>query len=311
MENDIGTSSWWVGNFYDSLVRWCVPVFVMISGSLLLDPCKNESLSIFYTKRMSKILIPLMFWAVFFLVWPHLKGAGDDQELSVLGLIKTLASGKPHFHLWFLYMIISLYIFTPFFRKIISSSTRYEIIIFVTITLFFSALSAVMDKVLPSGNSLFIYWFLSYVPYFFLGHLIREDKNNYSTTFLWMVFLVSSVLTAIGCYFIGIRQGLNSGLYFYSYVSITVIPMSISILYLLKSWNKPIISRKVTKTLAALTLGVYLIHPIFLEILSLYGYSATKYNPLWSVPAITVLVSVLSLCLTYLISKINYLNRII
>ncbi|WP_231687429.1 acyltransferase family protein, partial [Ralstonia pseudosolanacearum] len=32
-EADFGSSFWWHGNFYDSMVRWCVPVFVMISGS--------------------------------------------------------------------------------------------------------------------------------------------------------------------------------------------------------------------------------------------------------------------------------------
>ncbi|WP_175637699.1 acyltransferase family protein, partial [Dickeya dadantii] len=47
---DLGTFSWWVGNLYDSLVRWCVPVFIMISGALLLSPEKVESLSIFYKK---------------------------------------------------------------------------------------------------------------------------------------------------------------------------------------------------------------------------------------------------------------------
>ena len=41
-ESVIGTESWWVGNLYDSLVRWCVPVFVMISGAVLLDHSKKK-----------------------------------------------------------------------------------------------------------------------------------------------------------------------------------------------------------------------------------------------------------------------------
>ncbi|MFZ4557738.1 MAG: acyltransferase family protein, partial [Pseudanabaena sp.] len=39
---DFNDPQWWFGNIYDSMVRWCVPVFVMISGALLLSETKNE-----------------------------------------------------------------------------------------------------------------------------------------------------------------------------------------------------------------------------------------------------------------------------
>jgi surface polysaccharide O-acyltransferase-like enzyme len=32
---DIQSVTWWTGNLFDSYSRWCVPVFVMISGTLL------------------------------------------------------------------------------------------------------------------------------------------------------------------------------------------------------------------------------------------------------------------------------------
>ncbi|MDQ6971139.1 MAG: acyltransferase family protein, partial [Mariprofundaceae bacterium] len=55
----MGSEYWWIGNIYDSAVRWCVPVFVMISGALLLDPAKHENLNTFYRKRFSRICIPI------------------------------------------------------------------------------------------------------------------------------------------------------------------------------------------------------------------------------------------------------------
>src|SRR3546814_5311212 len=39
---------WWASNFYDSLTRSCVPVFLMISGVLLLG--KQETLAVFFRK---------------------------------------------------------------------------------------------------------------------------------------------------------------------------------------------------------------------------------------------------------------------
>ncbi|GAB7209335.1 acyltransferase [Dickeya oryzae] len=63
---ELGSLSWWAGNIYDSLTRWCVPVFVMISGALLLSPEKNETLSFFYKKRMSRIFLSTGFFGPFF-----------------------------------------------------------------------------------------------------------------------------------------------------------------------------------------------------------------------------------------------------
>jgi surface polysaccharide O-acyltransferase-like enzyme len=60
---------WWFGNIYDSMVRWCVPVFVMISGALLLSEAKTESISIFYKKRILRLLTPTLFWSLFFTIW--------------------------------------------------------------------------------------------------------------------------------------------------------------------------------------------------------------------------------------------------
>jgi surface polysaccharide O-acyltransferase-like enzyme len=41
---DISTPNRWIGNAIDSDVRWAVSVFVKISGALLLDPFKDDSL---------------------------------------------------------------------------------------------------------------------------------------------------------------------------------------------------------------------------------------------------------------------------
>ena len=61
--------NWWTANLFDSSARWCVPVFVMISGYLLLSPEKNYTTLDFYKKRINRIIIPLIFWTVFFLAW--------------------------------------------------------------------------------------------------------------------------------------------------------------------------------------------------------------------------------------------------
>ena len=60
------------GAFYGSMLRPCVPLFVMITGLLLL-PVK-EGLTIFYKKRLMRIAIPFLVWSVMYNLFPWLTG---------------------------------------------------------------------------------------------------------------------------------------------------------------------------------------------------------------------------------------------
>ena len=51
---------WWVGNVADSLVRFAVPVFLMLSGATMLG--KEYSLTDFYKKRFLRVFLPFVFW---------------------------------------------------------------------------------------------------------------------------------------------------------------------------------------------------------------------------------------------------------
>ena len=309
--NDVGTEYWWVGNVYDSAVRWCVPIFVMISGALLLDPDKQEDLATFYTKRLSRILIPIMFWSAFFLAWSYLKSAVIGNELTVVDLAKRLMSGKPHYHMWFLYMIISLYLFTPFFRKVVAHSSKKELLIFIAIAFVMAMLNYAYGKFISGGSKLFINWFLLYVPFFFLGYLIRQDNHNPKKSILWSVFIASIILTFYGCYILAENSSLEHGLYFYGYLSVSVVPMSISLMYILKASGKPIINTSFTKKLSILTLGIYLVHPVILEIINYIQYGAGSFHPIVSIPVVTFFVFGMSAGIVYVIYKIPFIRRII
>ena len=86
LDNDIDTEYWWFGNIFNVLVRWCVPSFVMISGALLLDNKNEESLSKFYSKRLSRVLIPILFWSIMYLGLTFIHGLLDQNPPSLTNL---------------------------------------------------------------------------------------------------------------------------------------------------------------------------------------------------------------------------------
>ena len=56
------------GSFYGSMFRSCVPLFVMITGLLLL-PVKTDT-SKFYSKRLLRVLVPFLVWSVIYNLYP-------------------------------------------------------------------------------------------------------------------------------------------------------------------------------------------------------------------------------------------------
>ncbi|BEL93737.1 acyltransferase family protein [Serratia ureilytica] len=311
MWSELGSNDWWYANLYDSLVRWCVPVFVMISGALLLSPEKAEPLGLFYKKRASRILFPLVFWSLFYMLWDFLRNLLKGESKSIQEIFFALLSGKPYFHMWFLFMILGLYFVTPFIRQIVAASGRKELWLLSFALLAMSCLNSYFSNPHDMVNSsIFIVWFIPYVPYFILGYLLK-DQMLFSS-FVWLfLFIVSVAVTALWYYYCAINVGNVPGLYPYTYLSITVIIMSISTFQLLKKINIPLLSDSQLKTVANLTLGVYLIHPILLDISNALGLKPVSYLPLITIPLATIVVFFLSLGCAFVCSKLPLLKRTI
>ncbi|MCG8151031.1 acyltransferase family protein, partial [Pimelobacter simplex] len=64
-----GTSTWYFGLIIDLGSTWCVPVFVMISGALLLDPRAHVGgPGIFLRKRALRLVPALVVWHLVYLL---------------------------------------------------------------------------------------------------------------------------------------------------------------------------------------------------------------------------------------------------
>ena len=114
-----GVQLWWASNVYDSISRTAVPLFVMLTGALLLQPFKtNEPLRVFFKKRWNRIGIPVLFWgAIFFIYDFSVKG----QTLTLTSVLQGLLAG-PYVHFWYLYLLVGLYLITPLVRILVAYS---------------------------------------------------------------------------------------------------------------------------------------------------------------------------------------------
>ena len=104
--------NWEVFNFYSSIVRWSVPEFFMISGVLFLN--KSSSIKKLFKKNIMKIGISYIFWSLVYCIKDKF-----IKDIKLNDLILNFIDG--HYHLWFLFSIIVLYMMVPFLLLIIKN----------------------------------------------------------------------------------------------------------------------------------------------------------------------------------------------
>ena len=305
----VGSMNWLSANFYDSLSRWCVPLFVMISGTLLLDNEKNESIQEFYNKRASKILIPTVAWTLIYLSWLTVKSFFKGIDVSD-NFVKLILNGEIYYHLWYVYMLVGLYAFTPFIRKLVISLAKKELEILLFITFFLSISNEIVSIIFEIEDTYFLVKFLSYVPYFIFGHYIFKYPVRLKYLKLLSILLISFLCT-FSFFWVSAANATSFQYYFYNYLSINVVVMSVTLFIIGSKFfeNKKI--GKIFSQIEKNSFGVYLIHPIYFELSNQLIFNKLTLNDFLLIPLVVAWVLFLSTTTIFIIRKSYYLRKIV
>lgn len=261
--------SWWFTNIIHSISSVSVPLFFIISGYLLINP-KNIKSDV--KKTFTRIIIPLLFWTFIYIPWKY-KWHGEIPNL------KHLLTGSYH-HLYFLTILAVLYFFKPKIEYFIKSNKdklgRFILYGFL-ISMGISAISYFILNINPTNNTLLVS--STYIPYFVMGYWIRDKKiTNKSfiipTIITTMLISASSYLSykneLMGNSIFILDSGAN---YFWEAFNPLVITNSLLIFVSFISFFKNK-SGKFIANISSATYGIYLIHPIIIDLIDHYFYFA-------------------------------------
>ena len=314
----LGITRWGIVDIYQTFGVLAVPLFLMLTGALLLQPEKRkESLSTFFKKRWIRIGLPFFFWAAVYFVWDFLV---QKIPFSFVVIGQGMLNGA-YTQFWYIYVLVGLYLVTPLLRALLANAdqtlTKYFIILWVlgvAIMPFFGLLS-------PFNLNSNVFVIGGFVGYFVLGTYLTGVKLRRST--LWIFMTLGIALTAIGTYVLATTNG-GTGMYFFQeYISPTVILASVMLFLLLFTFqptsihkeNRPPKRNKLLKVISENTLAVFFIHVIVLESFQngYFGFAVNRFtiDPIIEVPLITVTVLFVSLAIILLLKKIPYMNRLI
>ncbi len=304
----IDFSYWMIGNIYDSMVRMAVPLFFMVSGVLFLNYKKEEALSVFFKKRFLKVVIPLIVWSFIYILF---KKYVLHQNIDVIKHMIYSLNRPEYFHLWFLYVILGIYLVLPILKVFTKFASK-------SILIYFLILWTLNVSIIPFINY-FTRWDIhSYMPmmsgyigYLVLGYQLSKiniTKKLFYTALLFVI--VGTMITVLGTWYLSEKAG-KFVEFFYGYFSISTFIQAVSYFVVLKYIGENILSdqryAKLSKMIASVSiasLGIYLIHPIYLFFLEKSGLTVLSENPAIMVPLVAILTFVLSFISIYIIQKI-------
>lgn len=290
----------WLVEMINNSLFWCVPVFFMLSGVLLLNK-GNESMSTFYKKRMRKVLLPTAFWSAIFLLYLYVA-----RDFTVFNMAGALLKGKPFYHLWFMFAIIGLYVFVPYLRILLDNLTDVQTGWLIFFTFFFSVGHNYLAFYLGNQSTIFSS-FLAYVGYFILGCELYKYKDNAAKhrSLLLMGFILSVLITSVvNIVFKGIILIKLPIIAYYSpFITFQAVTL---FLYVIGS-DSSVKSSKVLIELSVLSFGVYLIHPLFIIALE----PQMTMDRLYMFPLFYLLVLSSSYLIVKLMSHIKYIKAFI
>lgn len=244
------------------LSRWAVPCYLMITGTLLLNPKKDLGLNKVY-KYIARMIIVLISFGFGFCILENIVRNGNKiNGAIVFDALKNLIAGHSWDHMWYIYMLIGLYMLTPVLRSFSKAANEKEMRFTLTVLFIFTIL-------VPTVSKLFQVEVYSFVPasaycvfYYLLGYDL--SRRQLKTSIKWLLLLVG-ILGFAGMLLLKL-QGLNVSKegdnLFVALYSAGIFSFCIDNRFLEQQSKN-----KMVQSFSRCSFGIYILHPVFLNIL--------------------------------------------
>lgn len=293
LNSDPQSSNYLISISFNALVRAAVPLFFMISGSLILNPAYEISLKKILQK-IGKIIVLVVLWNIIYYL-------STMDNFSFYDLSKYAIKG--HFHMWYFEYLIGVYLLIPLFKALVSYKKGSYILYLVSCFIVFGILASTLNLIPFFNEEIRIitgkihFELTAFSGYFILGYYLSTYNKKINPLVLIFIFLLTTLF------------------YF-------VVVTNFSIIFSTDSFTLPILIQAITlfllfkqihikthhhhlKLISSLTLGVYLVHPLILQYIPTIWWK----NSLFSIPLGFIAVVSLSFLVIFLLGKLPLIKK--
>ena len=314
--HELGSLVWKEGLILNTVTRFAVPVFLMISGALLL----GRKISLDKAIRKAIIAgIALFVWSfAFILTKKILWNDGNVIHDTLMIFFNKRVSG----HLWYGYLLIWIYLFSPILNIMYESLSNKMRIYFIILGLLIpSAIDSVIYyfslDVQILQNSFFIYMNLGYISVLFMGRMIYENKEGISLILGGISSVIGLVLTILLTEGISRRLGVSTHTFFSELeIGNVMYAFGIMLLGCKLSWKGDnTFIKKIIIKVSELAMGIYFSHALVMwligDTISFRGITFKIDNSVPECLLFVVIIFVTTIIMIAPLSNIPYLKKLV
>ena len=252
------------------LVTWCVPIFLLISGYLFLNPERTLTYPVMIKKYCRRIALAILLFGVPYAASELVVAERTFRIRMIPEALKMTLTGHTWSHMWYLYLILFLYLITPLLKKVLRVLPVWGAAAVMAVIFLGSSVAPFLNKVLdvnsipvlPDGGVYFLYYLCGY---FFAVREVCVDKGRN----VWLTVAVA--VLALGMILSRTLAGFSIQMA-YNY-PFTVL---LAVLLFAAGWNGSIKKHRLPwQEAGALSFAVYLVHPVYVNLL----YKFVKITP--------------------------------
>lgn len=283
-----------------------VCVFFMISGALLL--MKEQPLFEFYKRRFSRVVVPLIFWSVVYVLFEAAcKGTGVEDTVGSILMIPFVPQASM---MWFLYVLCGIYLVVPILSLWLQKASKQEVQAVLAIWLF-TTLIPYLKLINPNFESLIertgmLYYFCGFLGYAVLGFYIRKFSTIKLCNICYISILAFSLLFPILIF----RLSSVPNTVLLGSCNIAAVSLSYSIFVFFKNFRISGYMEGFVVKFAKYSFGIYLCHMLFFEpfkqmIASYHIHYAIQ------IPLTAITQGLISFVFVWVLSKIKFSKYIL
>lgn len=153
------------------LVTWCVPIFLLISGYLFLNPERTLTYPVMIKKYCRRIALAILLFGVPYAASELVVAEKSFRVMMIPEALKMTLTGHTWSHMWYLYLILFLYLITPLLKKVLQILPVWSVVAVMAVVFLGSSVAPFLNKildinsipVLPDGGVYFLYYLCGYL----------------------------------------------------------------------------------------------------------------------------------------------------
>lgn len=319
----LGGAKFWIYLFFSVSCKFAVPLFLAISGALLLNK-EDEPLKDLWLKRILRIAVILVVYSLIYYVIDITK---SGRSFEIRKFLKTLYSTNVKTHLWYLYQYIAFLIVIPFLRPLVRNLDSKYFVYLLAIAVFSSGIRPSAEYLMWHGktsinSNIRLDWILdNAVIYPCLGYFMHHRVSTaWIKKHLGWVWALNIAGLACSCYMTFFKMSTEAGTtelqsFHKSFVVLNCVAIYLSFKLLFDRIRPGQLSLKIIGSLGKCSLGIYLWHIMIKDLSAISALresmTAAGLNQMISVWIVCLIVMAIAYLITLIQSRIPLLKKLV